>query len=120
MTYTPGNQIAKDGKRWKAAILRALSRAAGNVDAGLDKLASTIVNKAMHGDRWAMDHIADRVDGKPVPAFEGDAIPVTVVRVEFVTVEPRLTYLPNPEPREKSLLTMSEDNMKMAQRPESE
>jgi len=87
MTYTPGNQIAKDGKRWKAAILRALSRAAGNVDAGLDKLASTIVNKAMHGDRWAMDHIADRVDGKPVPAIDGDAIPVTVVRVEFVPVE---------------------------------
>jgi len=45
------------------------------------------VNKAMHGDRWAMDHIADRVDGKPVPAIDGDAIPVTVVRVEFVPVE---------------------------------
>ncbi len=89
-----GNQYARDGKRWKAAILRALSRAAGDVNKGLDQLASRMVSKAMAGDRWAMDHIADRVDGKPVPAIEGDSIPVTVVRVEFVPVgqEQRNTF----------------------------
>lgn len=86
MATAIGNQIAKDGKRWKAAILRALARAAGDIDSGLDRLAATMVNKAMHGDRWAMDHIADRVDGKAMPTIDGDAIPVTVVRVEFVPV----------------------------------
>ena len=84
--FQAGNQVAKDGKRWKAAILRALARCAGDVDKGLDRLASNLINKAMHGDRWAMDHIADRVDGKAMPTIDGDAIPVTVVRVEFVPV----------------------------------
>lgn len=55
----------QDGKRWRQAIGRALSRATGNIDQGLDKLADKIVRMALAGDRWAMDHIADRLDGKP-------------------------------------------------------
>jgi len=60
-----GNQNAAKAKRWREAILRALSRSAGSIPAGLDKAADQLVSLAMEGDKWALDHIADRLDGKP-------------------------------------------------------
>ena len=60
-----GNQNAARAKRWREAVLRALSRANGNVDAGLDTAADKLVALAADGDKWAIDHIADRLDGKP-------------------------------------------------------
>lgn len=70
----PGNQNGAKGKRWRDAILRALSRSHGTVDGGLDKAAESLVALAARGDKWALDHIADRVDGKPkqTTAVEGD------------------------------------------------
>lgn len=62
----PGNQNAAKGKRWRDAILRALSRSQGNIDKGLDAAADKLVKLAIEdGDKWALDHIADRMDGKP-------------------------------------------------------
>jgi hypothetical protein len=65
MAAPVGNQNAVKAKRWREAILRALARCTGtSVDAGLDQAADRLVALAMEGDRWAIDHIADRIDGK--------------------------------------------------------
>jgi hypothetical protein len=61
----PGNQNAAKARRWREAIERALSRATGNIDAGLDKIADKLVAAAIDGDQWATEHIANRFDGKP-------------------------------------------------------
>ena len=68
----PGNQNAAKGKLWRNAILRAIAKAGGGVEPGLDKAATQLVQMAMDGDKWAIDHIADRMDGKPKQALVGD------------------------------------------------
>jgi hypothetical protein len=61
----PNNQNAKQAKRWQQAIFRALSRATNqDIDAGLDKAADKLVALAFEGDKWAIDHLADRTEGK--------------------------------------------------------
>jgi hypothetical protein len=60
-----GNQNAKQAKRWQQAIFRALSRASNaDIDSGLDRAADKLVALAFRGDKWALDHLADRTEGK--------------------------------------------------------
>ena len=61
----PGNKNASKGRPWEAAIRRALSRAAGTIDRGLDRVADKLVAAAMDGDSFARTEIANRLDGKP-------------------------------------------------------
>ena len=80
----PGNQNAVRAKRWREAILRALARKSGSVDAGLDAAADKLVALAIDdGDKWAMEDIGDRIDGKPAQAIVGDddAPPVRVEKI---------------------------------------
>ena len=60
----PGNQNAAKGAKWREAILRALARRKGTVDSGLDAAADKLVALLERGDKWALDHLAERVDGK--------------------------------------------------------
>jgi hypothetical protein len=65
----PGNQNAVKSKRWQQAILRALARASSkDVDTGLDSAADKLIALAMDGDKWALEELGDRVDGKPAQA----------------------------------------------------
>lgn len=67
----PGNQNAAKTKRWQQAIQRALARASNkDVDTGLDSAADKLVALALEGDKWAIDHMADRMDGKPSQSIE--------------------------------------------------
>lgn len=66
-----GNMNAKKGAKWREAILRALARDSGNIEKGLDNAADKLVRLAMEGDKWALEHIADRLDGKPKQAIIG-------------------------------------------------
>lgn len=77
-----GNKNAAKGARWRAAILRALERAAGgDADRGLDLAATKLVTLAIEGDSWAIDHLANRVDGKAKEVHEhGGELVVRVVR----------------------------------------
>jgi len=69
----PGNQNAVRAKRWREAILRALARKSGSVEAGLDAAADKLAKLAIDdGDRWALEEIGDRLDGKPAQAIVGD------------------------------------------------
>lgn len=60
-----GNRFAAKGRSWEGSIRRALSRAAGSVDRGLDLVADKLVAAAIEGDRDARTEIACRLDGKP-------------------------------------------------------
>lgn len=63
-----GNQNAKKAKLWEGALKRALARAAGSVELGLDKIADNCVAEALTGDKDARVEIACRMDGKPAQA----------------------------------------------------
>jgi len=96
MAAPVGNQNAKKAKLWEQALKRALARASGeSVDAGLDKIADKIVAQAMQGDRYAMEEIAVRIDGKPAQPIVGgndDDPPIqTVSRIELVPMNVRGT-----------------------------
>lgn len=63
----PGNQNAARGRKWREAIQRALARKAGTVELGLDAAADKLVSLAIDaGDKWALEEIGNRHDGKPV------------------------------------------------------
>lgn len=76
-----GNKNAAKGARWRAAILRALERRSGTEDAGLDEAADKLVALAVEGDSWAIDHIANRIDGKAKEVHEhGGELVVRIVK----------------------------------------
>lgn len=82
-----GNQNAVRAKRWQQAIMRALARASNkDVDTGLDSAADKLVALALEGDKWAIDHLADRIEGKPAQTISGDPdAPLEVIqRIERV------------------------------------
>lgn len=69
--------------------MRALARKSGSVEAGLDAAADKLAMMAIDdGDRWALEEIGDRVDGKPAQALihqgDEDGGPVKVERIERV------------------------------------
>ena len=66
-----GNQNAVRAKKWRDSIMRALSRKSSSVDLGLDAAADKLVMLAHEGDKWAIDHIAERIDGKVPQALIG-------------------------------------------------
>lgn len=79
-----GNQNAKKAKIWEQAIKRALSRASGSIDSGLDTLADKLVAAAQNGDQWALIEVGNRLDGKPAQAIVGgdeDSEPIKFERV---------------------------------------
>jgi len=59
-----GNDNASKGAEFREAIRRALSRSAGTVGKGLDKLCDQLIVAAGSGEQWAMQMVADRLDGK--------------------------------------------------------
>lgn len=84
-----GNQNAVRAKKWREAIMRALARKCGTVDAGLDAAADKLAVMAIDdGDKWALEEIGDRVDGKPAQVIAGDddLPPVQVHKVERVLI----------------------------------
>lgn len=61
-----GNQNAAKGKKWAAAIERALCKKYGKALAeALDELAMKFVEAVEKGDIQAFKEFADRIDGKP-------------------------------------------------------
>lgn len=90
MAAPVGNQNAARAKKWREAIMRALARKSGSVEAGLDAAADKLAALAIDdGDKWALEEIGDRLDGKPAQAIVGDEDlpPVRVIqKVERVLV----------------------------------
>lgn len=90
-----GNTNAAKGRKWREAIMRALARKSGSVEKGLDDAADKLVKLIHEGTvedcQWAIDHIADRLDGRPAQAIIGgdEDDPPLVHRVERVIVRAR-------------------------------
>lgn len=76
-----GNKNASKGKPWEGAIRRALARAEGTIDKGLDRVADKLVAAAIEGDPGARAEIGNRLDGKPTEH-------VQVEQEVTVTLEP--------------------------------
>jgi hypothetical protein len=65
-----GNKNAAKAKEFEQALKRALSRASGNWRKGLDLAADQVVTAAHSGERWAIEQLADRFDGRPVQSVD--------------------------------------------------
>lgn len=80
----PGNSNATRGAEWRQAIKRALSHKSGkDYRAGLDLIASQIVDAACEGDQWAIREIGDRIDGKPHQSLALGSDPDNPLRVSL-------------------------------------
>lgn len=76
MAAPKGNNNARKGKEWFDALRKECVQ-----KAALEKIAAIVVEKAMQGEQWAINEVANRFDGKPSQAVEvsGDpAAPLTV------------------------------------------
>ena len=82
-----GNQNAKKNKDWESAIKRAIARQHGNLESGLDHLASKLIEAIENGEGWAIKEIGDRIDGKPAQSVIGDPenpIHVAIGKIKLV------------------------------------
>lgn len=70
----PGNRNSANGKDYKQAIKRALSRISGkDYHAGLDLVADALLKSALRdGEIAAIKEIGDRFDGKPHQSMDVD------------------------------------------------
>ena len=60
----PENDNAHRGARFRAAVARALARKGGTIDRGLDLLCDKLVESAAEGEQWALQMVAERIEGK--------------------------------------------------------
>ena len=59
-----GNTNAVKGKLFHDSLKRALARSNKTVDGGLNKVCDQLVQAAQKGEQWAVQMVADRMDGK--------------------------------------------------------
>jgi hypothetical protein len=58
------NDNAHKGARFRSAVARALARKGGTIDRGLDILCDKLVGAAAEGEQWALQMVAERIEGK--------------------------------------------------------
>lgn len=87
MAAPKGNKFGSKAKECEQALRRALARKYDSTDfrKGLDAISSKIVDLAANdGDKWAIDTIFDRIDGRPGQSLEVHA-DTTIRRAEELT-----------------------------------
>jgi hypothetical protein len=67
----------KSEKIWREAVTRAVLRLEKGNARALDRLATSLVSKALEGDIGALKEIGDRLDGKPTMQIENTIIDKT-------------------------------------------
>src|SRR5262249_27140139 len=89
MTWKPGESGNPKGqpprtKIWRDAIIRAIKRRESKDPLAMEKLADKLLRAIDDGDIAAMNHFADRVDGKvPQPVGGTDELPPQKVQLDF-------------------------------------
>lgn len=83
----PGNQNAAKGKMFEGALKRALARN----DGSLNRIADKLVESALDGEQWAVQMVADRLDGKAKQQIEaaGENGGPLLVEIRRVVVDPK-------------------------------
>lgn len=73
-----GNDNATRGKEFRQSLTRAMaSRANGKGwRATLDDIAGKLLDAALLGQQWAIQEIANRIDGRPAQAIEHSGVPI--------------------------------------------
>ena len=85
-----GNHNAANGKRWLNAIDSALAnRCKSDGQKALVELASKMLDAAELGEPWAINHLADRLDGKPAQSLTVGSDPDQPFLVQ--PVRPKIT-----------------------------
>ncbi len=94
MVFQPGNRANPGGKPKEKAFADAVRVAVNREEDGrkkLAQLAEKLIACALAGEGWAMQQIADRLDGKPAQAIiggdEDDPAIAVVTRIELVTLD---------------------------------
>ncbi len=74
-----GNENATRGKEFRQALTRAMASKAGGAGwrVTLDKIAGKLLDAAIDGQQWAIQEIANRIDGRPTVAVEHSGVPIT-------------------------------------------
>jgi hypothetical protein len=67
MPFEKGNQDAAKGRKVEKMIERALTQ---EDDKRLRQGVEALLNKVAEGERWALEFVADRLDGKPKQAVD--------------------------------------------------
>jgi antitoxin component of MazEF toxin-antitoxin module len=94
MTFQPGNTIAKDRrapKPYRDALMMQLKEA-GTDHRGLRRIAQKVLELAYEGESWAVQHVAERIDGKVPQALidADDGQQITLQVVKYVIEQPTL------------------------------
>jgi len=61
MPFEPGNELGKKGKVFDGALRRAIAQDDGK---RIRQAAEVLLDKAAEGEPWALNMLADRLDGK--------------------------------------------------------
>ena len=72
MAAPKGNNNATKNKPWGDALSRALARQAEGKDNALNLIADQVVKAALNGEKWAIEEVGNRMDGKPAQAIVGE------------------------------------------------
>ena len=95
----PGNNNLRRGTEWRQSIKRSLARLGKEYDEdcllpyreGLALITDVLVRSAAEGNRWAIEELGNRTDGKPQQSIELSGDPDRPVGValpfQFVTPE---------------------------------
>ena len=67
MPFEPGNDLGKKGKVFDNALRRAIAQDDGK---RVREAAEVLLTKASEGEPWALNMLADRLDGKAVQSVE--------------------------------------------------
>ena len=88
--FSEGNQAAADGRRWRQAINRAVSRkkSARSKVIALDALADKLVEAGLAGDISALKEIGNRLDGMAHQSISVDQHSDRTVMVNLSFVKP--------------------------------
>ena len=74
MPWSPGQSGNPNGQRKQKKFLDALERSLLEDDGKhLRQIADKLRDAALQGESWAIQMVADRLDGKPVQALSADA-----------------------------------------------
>ena len=89
-SFSEGNQAAADGRRWRQAINRAVSRkkSARSKVIALDALADKLVEAGLAGDISALKEIGNRLDGMAHQSISVDQQSDRTVLVNLSFVKP--------------------------------
>ena len=78
MAFEKGNKLGEKGKLFDGALRRAIAQDSG---ARLRKAAEQLLSKAAEGEAWAINQLADRLDGKAQ-----QSVSVTTSKVEEMSL----------------------------------